>query len=249
MRRLASLMLIAALALSAGCSKKAVKPEEEVTLEEQFARANSLLEDKRYDEARARFEEVKMRDSGMAYAPLAQLRVADSYIRQGEPELAIAEYRHFLESYPTHRYASYAQYQIAITYYGQIDSHDRSLESARLALAEFERLNRLYPRNPYRDTVAFNIQRTRDILADHEFMVGEFYFRKGSYEGALGRLLPILSDYPGYAGTPRVLGRIAESYKGLGKDDEAMKYLGVLERQYPESDALKDARRTLSRNP
>lgn len=246
MRKAVLILLAILLALAAGCSKKAVKPDSELSLEEQFEMANSLIDDKLYGEARAKLEDIKVRDTEMTYAPLAQLRIADSYLREGEPELAVAEYRHFLESYPTHRYASYAQYQIAIIYYGRIDSHDTNLESARLALKEFERLNMLYPRNPYRDTVAFNLQRTKDILADHEFMIGEFYFKKGSYEGALSRFFGILREYPGYADTPKVLGRVVESLGELGREEKAREYLGVLERQYPESEALREAKEYLA---
>lgn len=233
--------------LAASCSKKAVKPEAELTLQEKFQKANTLIDKKNYDEARKLLEEVKAEDSGRQYAPLAQLRRADSYVKEGEPELAIAEYKLFLDSYPTNKYAPYAQYQIAITYYHQINGPDRSLDAARKALEAFARLDRLYPRNPYRETVAFNIERTREILAEHEFIVGDFYFKKEAYKGALSRFLGLLEKYPDYDKVPEVLYRVAVSYEQLGDKAKAGEYLQRLREKYPGSEALKEAEEAMGK--
>jgi outer membrane protein assembly factor BamD len=246
MRKTAALFFILVIVL-ASCSKKAVKPEAELTPEEKFQKANTLIDKKSYDEARKLLEEVKAEDSGRHYAPLAQLRIADSYTKEGEPELAVAEYKVFLDSYPTNKYASYAQYQIAMTYYHQINGPDRSLDMARKALEAFGRLERLYPRNPYRDTVAFNIERTREILAEHEFMVGDFYFKKEAYKGALTRFLGLLTKYPDYDKLPDVLYRIAVSYEELGDKTMAAQYLQRLREKYPGSEALKEAEEAIGR--
>ncbi len=129
------------------CSGKApLKPGEEFNAETSFARANKLIDDKNYEEARAILLEIKNRDLSKKYAPLAQIRIADSHVKEENPDLAVAEYRKFLEIYPDNRYASYAQYQIAMVYFNQIESPERGYGGAARALSEFEKLKRDFPR-------------------------------------------------------------------------------------------------------
>jgi outer membrane protein assembly factor BamD len=239
MRKIAALLLV--LALLASCSKKEVKPEEAFDPEKEFAEATQLIEKKKYEEGRDKLKEIKLRDLERKYVPLAELKVADSYLQEKEYELAVSEYKRFLDSYPTHKYAPYAQYQIAITYYRQIIDKERGLWAARKSVEELERLKRLYPRNPYRDTVELYIERGRQIIADHEFMVGEFYFRKKAYSGALTRFLGLLEKFPGYRKEDEVLSHIAISYKKLGESDKAESYLRQLRDRYPGSESVEEA--------
>lgn len=228
------------LVLLAACSKKEVKPDEAFDPEKEFAEASHLIEKKKYEEARDKLQEIKLRDLERKYVPLAELKIADSYLQEKEYELAVSEYKKFLDSYPTNKYAPYAQYQIAITYYRQIIDKERGLWAARKSEEEFERLNRLYPRNPYGDTVGLYIERSKQVIADHEFMVGEFYFRKKAYSGALTRFLGLLEKFPGYRKEDEVLSRIAISYKKLGDSDKAESYFRQLKDRYPGSESIED---------
>ena len=149
--------------------KPAVQPAEKFDPEKSFTTANELLEKKDYEKARAIFLEVKNRDQTKTFAPLAQLKIADSYVKEEEPELAVAEYRKFLDAYPDHQYASYAQYQIAMVYFDQIESPERGYGGAAKALEEFEKLKKMFPRNPYREAVDLKIEKCRnppDVVND-----------------------------------------------------------------------------------
>jgi outer membrane protein assembly factor BamD len=225
----------------AGCGKKDVKPEESYEPEKFLNKADTLVTEKNYDEARKVLLEVKNRDSQKKYGALAQLKIADTYIKEGDPDLAIAEYRKFIENYPDNQYASYAQYQIAMAYYSQIESPDRGTGAAKSALIEFNRLKQLYPRNPYRDVVELRIEKARNTIADGDFMIGEFYFKKESYQAALGRFEELLAKYPDYKREDQTLLLMGKSYKALKKDDKAKEVFSRLIKKYPTSDAAKEA--------
>jgi outer membrane protein assembly factor BamD len=108
------------------CSGKTpIRPTGAFSPEKFFIKANKLIDDKEYEKARATLLEIKNRDLSKKYAPLAQLKIADSYIKEEELEHGVEEFRRFLEIYPDHRHAPYAQYQIAMVYYNQIESPDR----------------------------------------------------------------------------------------------------------------------------
>jgi outer membrane protein assembly factor BamD len=229
------------------CSgKPVVKPVETFDPEKAFANANELLEKKVYDEARASFLEIKNRDMSKKFAPLAQLKIADSYVKEDEPELAVAEYRRFLEVYPDHKYAAYAQYQIASIYFNQIEGPERGYSGAAKALEEFEKLKKMYPRNPYREVIDLKIERCRNVIANYEFQVGEFYYKKESFNAAINRFEEILKTYPEYQSEADVLFYIGMSYKNLGQKDKAREYLKRLIEKHPNNKLTVDAKKELS---
>ena len=246
-RKTLHIVIIVIVCCFVACSKKqTVQPPQKFDPEQSFATANELLEKKEYEKARASFLEVKNRDQTRTFAPLAQLKIADSYVKEEEPELAVAEYRKFLDSYPDHQYASYAQYQIAMVYFDQIESPERGYGGAAKALAEFEKLKKMFPRNPYREAVDLKIEKCRNTMAEYEYLVGTFYFKKGSYQAALGRFEGLLKEYPGYQGASNVLFYTGLSYKNLGNTEQAVEYLSLFIERYPSHKFVKDAQKELA---
>jgi outer membrane protein assembly factor BamD len=241
------LFVVLLFLLVCSCSSKlaAVKPGETFEPEKAFEKANGLLEKKDYEEARTAFLEIKNRDTSRKFAPLAQLKIADSYVKEGESELAIAEFRKFLEAYPDHKYAVYAQYQIASAYFDQIEGPERGYSGAAKALEEFEKLKKMYPRNPYREVIDIKIQKCRNVIAGYEFLVGEFYYKKGSFNAAINRFRDILKTYPDYQREAEVFFYIGMSYKNLGQKDKASEYLKRLVEKYPNNKFTADAKKEL----
>lgn len=171
------IMMIVISLIVSSCSKKTVKPTY-TEPKETYASARKLIDDKDYEEGRKLLTEITNRGSATDYAPEAQLQIAESYTREDETELAIAEYRKFLRLYPNNKYAPYAQYMIATLTFNQIEGADRGFRAADNAIKEFNKLTELFPRNPYREVIALRIQKCRNILAEHEFYVGAFYLKK-----------------------------------------------------------------------
>lgn len=220
--------------LPAGCAKKAVKPDTGAdTPEEYFAKANSYIAKKEYDKARELLVEAKARDNTGKYAPLAQLRLADTYYQDNDPDQAIEEYRKFLDIYPDNKYAPYAQYQIGMIYFSQIGDAETGYGAARKALKEFNDLKKNYPRNPYKAVLEMRIERCVDIIAGYEYLVGEFYFKKKAYRGAISRYEDLLKEFPEYRKNPEVLYKTALSYFSLGEKAQAEHYLQLLSSKYP----------------
>ncbi len=239
----ALILLIALVAVFGGCSGKQVKKDEDFDSEKFLARAAKLIDDNQYDEARKVLLEVKNRDTSKKYAPLAQLRIADSYIKDGDPDHGIEEYRKFLELYPDNQQASYVQYQIAMAYFSQIEGSDRGLGAARKAQQEFTRLKELYPRNPYREIITLRTEKCKNIIADGEFYVGQFYYKKESYRAAISRFEALLTQFPDYQGADHTLLLLGKSYKALKMTDKAREAFQTLIEKYPASEFVKEARK------
>ncbi|HEC97743.1 MAG TPA: outer membrane protein assembly factor BamD [Nitrospirae bacterium] len=207
--------------------------------------ASKLIKKDEYEEARKLLFEVKNRDLSKKYAPLAQLKIAESFVLEGQPKLAVEEYRRFLQLYPDHPRAPYAQYQIALVHFKQIEGPERGAGGARKALEEFQKLLRLYPRNPYREVVELKINKCRNLIAEYEFLVGKFYYKKAAYNAAIGRFLGLLREFPDYKKTPEVLYLTGISYRELNRTDESLQYLNKLTKGFPESEFTKKAEKVM----
>jgi outer membrane protein assembly factor BamD len=242
------IFLLIAGSLFACSGKSSVKQPgpDDFNAERSFEKANKLIENKEYEEARVLLLEIKNRDLTKKYAPLAQLRIADAYIKEEEPELAVAEYRKFLEIYPDHQHASYAQYQVAMVYFNQIESPERGYGGAAKALVEFEKLKKDYPRNPYKELIDIRIEKCRTVMADYEYLVGEFYMKRGSYSAAIERFEGLRKQFPDYKKEDRVLLSLGICYKKVGQHDKATALLNGLLEKYPTSPLTKEAKKELA---
>ena len=245
--RLCALLILLMLSLSVCSGKKEMKPEKTFNPKESFIFANEQLEKKDYAGARATLLEIKNKDTSHEIAPLAQLKIADSYIKEDEPDRGIAEYQKFLDEYPDHQYAPYAQYQIAMVSFNKIEDAQRGYGYAVEALKAFEKLKKMFPRNPYRDVIDLRIKQCRNTIAEYEFLVGKFYYKKESYHAAIGRLENLLKEYPEYQGMANVLFYLGMSYKYLGQDEKAREYLTRLIETYPNNKIIKKAQKALAK--
>jgi len=134
-----------------------------------------------------------------------------------------------------------------MAYYSQIESPEKGWGAARDALVEFNRLKRVYPRNPYRDIVELRIEKTQNVIADGDFMIGEFYFKKYAYQAAIARLEGLLKKYPDYHREDNTLLILGQSYKSLRMDEKANEFFNKLIEKYPKSGAAKEAKKLTSR--
>ncbi len=219
--------------LSCSTDKTAMKEDPLFVPEESFNKANELIKEKKFEEARGVLETIKTKDTSQNYAILARLRIADTYFEDESYDEAVVEYESFLDLYPHHKYASYAQYRLAICFFERIKTVDIGYSWAKRALDEFEKLQIRYPRNPYMDIIDNRIKECLNILAEYEFYVGNFYYKKGSYNAAIGRFKGMVQNYPETSKVPEALYYTGLSYEKLGQRDEAINNLTVLIEKYP----------------
>jgi len=199
----------------------------------RFEEVNEKINKRDYEKAREILEDIKARDASKEYAAMAEIRIGDTYFEEGEYEAAVNEYRSFLDLHTYHKYAPYAQYQIAMSYYKRISGVDTSYSLAKLALSEFEKLQQQYPRNPYMDITDKRIKLCKDTLAGYELYVGKFYLQKGSYTAAAERFTNLLQLYPDSSAEPEALYHLGLAYKNTGENQKAIDILTTLNEKYP----------------
>ena len=81
------------------------------------------------------------------------------------------------------------------------------------ALAAYEQLINLYPKSEYLSEAQSRINDLKELLAEHEYVIGQFYSRNKRFEGALWRFEYIQENYPEYSKIDVVNSKITELEK------------------------------------
>ena len=222
-------IFILLFALFAGCAKE--PPFDPV---EKFKEAEKEMQKLRFEEARKAYQEIQEKAPDRSYDADIMLRIADTYYGEEKYSEAMVEYQAFINFHPVHRDASYAQYQIGMCSYQELTTIDRDPSVTRAALKEFQNLLVKYPGSPYEEEAKKYIAACKARLVEYELYVGRFYYKKGSYQAALGRLEKLLKDYPGSAAEPDALYYIGLSHQERGDRAKAITAFEALAAKYPE---------------
>ena len=89
----------------------------------------------------------------------------------------------------------YAIYQLGMCHYKQMYSIDRDQTETNKAIKEFERLIARFPNSKFSLMAEKMLRECKKNLAENEFYVGKFYFKKKQYKSALKRFETIAKDY------------------------------------------------------
>ena len=220
------------LLIGLGCSSKGAK--EEKLLEELsnldkatiFERAETLYLDRKYTEARQLYSFVYDSFPNDPLGHKAALRVADTYAAKNDVTNlteARLRYRDFANRYPNDPDRDYALLMVGQTYSARKLRPDRDLSDIHEALAAYEQLINLYPDSSYLQEATDRMNDLLELLAEHDFIVGQFYMRNKRYLGALWRFEYIRENYPNFSQIDSVNEKISELETRMEELDAAWK--------------------------
>ncbi len=221
-----------------GCGGVAEDPILRLSSEEAFNIGKKLMEEKKYDQAREHFAHAFQTAPNSEFGRDALLLQADAYfLWGGETNLIRAEnkYRDFNNRYPTSDRATYVQYQIAKTLAERRRKPDRDQTETAKAIEAFEELLALYPTSEYSAEAEAGIEELRMSLAEHEYLVARYQFRRGLMGASVNRLTGLLDEYPTYPQRDQALCYLGLSYHGLRQNEKAAETFAQLRDEYPDS--------------
>jgi len=178
----------------------------------------------------------------------AKLAIADSYYKEGGSAnltQAIASYKDFIVFFPFLPEAPFAQMQVAMTHYKQMEKPDRDRTEARAAEEEFQTFLQKYPNDPLVPQTTQHLREVQELLAEGEFRIGYYYYVKGDRRASAGRLLAVTKRYPLYSKSDRALWMLGDIFEKSEKKEIAAIYLGRIVRDYPLSPLAGDAKNKL----
>lgn len=193
------------------------------TPEGLYSRGTAEYQNGSYKKARSFYTRLKEEYPLHELAILAELGIADSFYSDKEYAEAELAYRDFTSLHPTNENVPYALYQLGMCHYEQIGAIDRDQTETIKARREFERLVARYPQSKFSILAEKMIRDCKLNLADHEFYVGNFYYKQSKYEAALKRFEGIKRDYAGVGLDLKVEAYIAETKDRLAAEEKSKK--------------------------
>ncbi|MEP6993542.1 MAG: outer membrane protein assembly factor BamD [Acidobacteriota bacterium] len=240
-----------AVALSCACASRPKKPDkitaELLTQPKEvlFEKGKALIAKGKYVDGRKYLNHVFETYPNETLGREALLVVADSYLKQtGVKNYTEARYRYrdYLNRYPGAPRRDYARYQFALCYDKEHEKPDRDQTATREAIEQYRTLIREFPDSGFAGAGRERIRQLSDLLAEHDFGVGYFYFRKGATSSALVRFTALEQHFPEYGARDKLFFYEGRSLERLGRQDEAKRYFDKVLEEFPKSDFAKKAR-------
>jgi outer membrane protein assembly factor BamD len=228
--------------LLSGCSFFGSRPNTVAPAASLYETGERYLLADKYEAAREQFSWLAERHPESELAPVARFLVGETYYRGKEFDKAAVEFDSFVTLYPGHQIADLGQYRLARSYFDQMPTLERDQKITAQALAEFQKLIRLYPESRYAPDAIVKIEACRLRLAQKELWIAEFYMRQGKYESALPRFDTVIREYGRTQAAPQALYQKADALIRLGRQDEATSLLKRLVDEFPSSDWSRRAR-------
>ncbi|MCB0357087.1 MAG: outer membrane protein assembly factor BamD [Bdellovibrionales bacterium] len=205
-----------------------------------------LMEQDRFEEALANFNELKNKHPYNSLATEAELKIADIQFKRENFVEAENAYKLFKEFHPDHEKIDYVTFRIAMSMYKQLpDSIDRDLNVAEDAQIYFRQVYTNYPKSDFAGSARDHEQKCRLKLARSEYYVGEFYYKREKFESALGRFEDVITKFPNTELIPKSLYWAAMSANNVKDSEKAKKYYFELINNHPNNHWAARAKRTL----
>lgn len=232
------LLIISIILFIISCAEKAKLPKYVGFTDQQlYKKAMEYFDKKKWNETREilRYLLENFIDSQLIMP--AKLLLADSYFYQGGSEnyaVAVSEYEDFIKLYPHSPKADYAQFQVGMCYFKQMQKPGRDQQNTLKAIDGFKKLIEIYPRSSYSQEGYKNMILAYKNLVEHEFSIAKFYLKMKRYKAAMFRLKEVFKNYPEEAISEKIYYYYAETLKKLGLREESKKYYNLLVEKFPQ---------------
>jgi outer membrane protein assembly factor BamD len=236
-------------------SKKSKKKKDAAPVDESAAPDKILYDRAQVDIKKGRQEVGRLNLQTLIntypdseYLAKAKLAIADSYFKEGGSAnwtQAIAGYKDFIVFFPFLPEASYAQSQVAMTHFRQMEKPDRDRTEAKAAEEEFQTFLAKYPKDPLVPKAEQHLRVVQEVLAEGDYRIGYYYYVKGDRRAAAGRLLSVTKRYPLYSKSDQALWMLGDIFEKSEKKEIASVYYSKIVKDYPLSELVPDAKKKL----
>ena len=182
------------------------------------------------------------------YLAKAKLAIADSFYKEGGTAnltQAVQAYKDFDIFFPMLPEAAYAQLQVAMTHYKQMEKPDRDRTHARAAEDEFQVFLSKYSNDPLAPKAEQRLREVQELLAEGDFRIGYYYYVKEDKKAAESRLRAVVSRYPLYSRSDQALWMLGNIWQATEKKEIAVPYYARIVRNYPLSPLVPNAKSRL----
>ena len=229
-----------------GCSSNDELPDIAADTGEQqiYEEAQRYLRSSNWDLAVRSLQLLESRYPFGKYAEQSQLEIIYAHYNGYEHEAAVEAADRFIRLHPAHPNVDYAYYMKGLAAFAgnddifsrflPTDESERDVSQAKEAFAEFNQLVSRYPDSPYAPDARARMVHLRNLLARHEILVANYYFRRGAYMAAANRGRYVVENFQRTPAVADGLAVMAQGYILLGLNDLAEDTIDILAMNYPE---------------
>ncbi|MFC4528633.1 outer membrane protein assembly factor BamD [Dyella halodurans] len=246
-------VLAIAVSMSA-CSMFGHKKDTNDTLpvDKLYAKAHDSMENADYAAAAKAYQRLIARFPSGNFNEQAQLDLAYSQYKDNQPDDAYSTINRFIKTYPTHPHVDYAYYLRGLINFDRTggamerllqrnEAQTRRDQGFNLkAFDDFSELSRRFPDSAYTADARQRMIYLRNVLAQFEINVAEFYLRNKVYVGAANRAQYVIEHYQQAPQTGDALAILTRSYLSMDQKGLADQTRQVLALNYPDHPYLKD---------
>ena len=243
---LVALMLSACSSTSTEPVIEDVKPEAEL-----YSSAMAKLEGSNYRPAIEDLEAMEARYPYGRYSEQAQLELVYAYYRSSQPAAAKTAAARFIRLHPDHEHVDYAYYLKGLTAFeenkGAFDQYlgtDKAKKdpgAARDSFSDFSTLLRRFPNSEYAADSRVRMVYLRNLLAEHEIHVANYYLSRNAWLAAANRGKYVVENYQLTPAVEAALNIMVQAYTELGLLDNASNAQQVLEANFGENSTTSEA--------
>lgn len=233
MNRFSRTVLTLSTAIAAACAAK--QPVTQLPPDQLFERAIALINDRKWTESIAAFEQFVFQYPTHPRVQEARYRIAEGYFGKKEYITAATEFSRLANDYPAGNYADDARFKVCESYHRLAPKAQLDQQYTRAAFDHCQSLISHYPSSEYVARAQAMSKELRDRLAEKEYIAGEYYFKRGAYDSAIIYYEATARDFPDTVFSPRALLRLLQTYETLGYKEEADATRQRLLKDYPDS--------------
>ena len=245
-RILSILGIFILLLLVSSCSSNEEMPDERLVEKELYDQAQTRLKNGSFSTAIMSLEALESRFPFGRYAEQAQAELIYAYYMNSQFEASQSAAERFINLHPRHSHTGYAFYMKGLaaftddsglfSRYFQSDLAKREVVMAQNSFGELSEFISRYPESKYVPHAKQRMIYLRNLLAEHEIYVADFYMKRGAYLAAIGRAKYVIENLPNTPQTPFALSILVEAYEILEYEELRKTSLEILNANYPNFD-------------
>ena len=234
------------LLLVSSCSSNEEMPDERLVEKELYDQAQTRLKNGSFSTAILSLEALESRFPFGRYAEQAQAELIYAYYMNSQFEASQSAAERFINLHPRHSHTGYAFYMKGLaaftddsglfSRYFQSDLAKREVVMAQTSFGELSEFISRYPESKYVPHAKQRMIYLRNLLAEHEIYVADFYMKRGAYLAAIGRAKYVIENLPNTPQTPFALSILVEAYEILEYEELRKTSLEILNANYPNFD-------------
>ncbi len=247
MKRIQMLFLVSLIITSSACSKwnkdnEDNNPFKGMTAKQLYTEAQKALKKEEYSTAAKRLEAIETMYPFSDYTESSQMELIYAYYKSEDYPSAAASAERFIHLYPRAKNVDYAYYMKGLANFQQtrgvfakmlpMDESWRDPGTQTQAYNDFSVLIQKFPESKYKANALQRMIYLRNMFAQHELNVSEFYFKRKMYVAAIERAGYLVKNYPQAPSAQKALAIMYHANMALGLKSAASDAMTVYQAAY-----------------